>query len=76
MQDVADGFPLPAGQSLVFKPGGNHVMLMGLTGTLKEGDAVDLVLTFAKAGPVTLHVTVRDAPLSDDSAAAMSGMKM
>lgn len=76
MTDTPDGFALPAGQTLVFKPGGNHVMLMGLTGTLKEGDSVDLILTFAKAGPVTLHVPVRDAPLSDDSSAAMSGMKM
>ncbi len=76
MTDTPDGFPLPAGQTLVFKPGGIHVMLMGLTGALKEGDRVDLVVTFAKAGPVTLHVPVRDAPLSDDSSAAMSGMKM
>ena len=76
MTDTPDGFPLPAGQTLVFKPGGNHVMLMGVTGALKEGDRVDLTLTFAKAGPVTLHVPVRDAPLSDDSGDAMSGMKM
>ncbi len=71
----ADAFPLPAGQTLVFAPGGNHVMLMGVTGPLKEGDGVDLVLTFAKAGPVTLHLTVRDAPLADDTSAATSGMK-
>jgi len=64
MSEVTDGFALPAGQTLVFAPGGNHVMLTGLTGTLKEGDTADLVVTFAKAGPVTLHLTVRDAPLS------------
>jgi copper(I)-binding protein len=72
----AEAFPLPAGQSLVFAPGGNHVMLMGVTAGLKEGDYVDLVLTFAKAGPVTLHMPVRDAPLRNDSSDAMSGMKM
>jgi len=74
-----DGFALPAGQTLVFKPGGNHIMLMGVTGAPKEGDFEDVVLTFAKAGRVTLHMPVRDAPLSDDSTAgdnAMSGMKM
>ncbi len=76
MTEAADGFALPAGQTLVFRPGGNHVMLMGVTGALKEGDFVDLVLTFAKAGPVTLHMPVQDAPLSDESSAAMSGMKM
>jgi len=76
MADMADGFALPAGQTLVFAPGGNHIMLMGVTGTPKEGDFADIVLTFAKAGPVTLHMPVRDAPLSDDSAGAVSGMKM
>ena len=76
MADAPDGFPLPAGQTVVFAPGGNHIMLMGLTCAPKEGDFVDIVLTFAKAGPVTLHMPVRDAPLSDDSADAMSGMKM
>ena len=75
--DEADGFALPAGQSLVFAPGGNHIMLMGVTGAPKEGDFEDIVLTFAKAGPVKLHVPVRDAPFADDySGGAMSGMKM
>jgi copper(I)-binding protein len=76
MNEVPDGFALPAGKTLVFAPGGNHIMLTGLTGALKEGDFADIVLTFAKAGPVTLHMPVRDAPLGDDSARAMSGMKM
>jgi copper(I)-binding protein len=76
MNEVPDGFALPAGKTLVFAPGGNHIMLTGLTGALKEGDFADIVLTFAKAGPVTLHMPVRDAPFSDDSAGAMSGMKM
>ncbi len=71
----ADGFALPAGQTLVFKPGGDHIMLMGVTGAPKEGDFEDIVLTFAKAGPVTLHMPVRDAPLSDNSSDGMSGMK-
>ena len=70
-----DGFALPAGQTLVFKPGGDHIMLMGVTGAPKEGDFEDIVLTFAKAGPVTLHMPVRDAPLSDNSSDGMSGMK-
>ncbi len=73
MNQVADGFALPAGQTLAFAPGGNHIMLMGVTGAPKEGDTVDIVLTFAKAGPVTLHVPVRDTVLAGDD---MSGMKM
>ncbi len=76
MNEAPDGFALPAGQTLVFKPGGNHIMLTGVTGAPKEGDFENIVLTFAKAGPVTLHMPVRDAPLSNDSTSAMSGMKM
>jgi len=71
MEEAPDGFPLPAGQTLVFAPGGNHVMLTGLTGAPKEGDFVDLTLTFAKAGPVVLKVPVRDTVLGGDSNSAM-----
>jgi len=76
MEEAPNGFPLPAGQTLVFAPGGNHIMLTGVTGAPKEGDFVDIVLTFAKAGPITLHVPVRDTVVGDRSTDAMSGMKM
>ncbi len=78
MDEAPDGFPLPAGQTLVFAPGGNHIMLTGVTGAPKEGDTVDIVLTFAKAGPVTLHVPVRDTVTADNPSGSgtMSGMKM
>ncbi|USU02659.1 MULTISPECIES: copper chaperone PCu(A)C [Pseudomonas] len=36
---------LPAGKAVSFDPNGYHVMLMGLTGQLKEGDSVPLTLT-------------------------------
>ena len=35
---------LPAGQAVELKPGGYHVMLMDLKGTLKAGDTVPLTL--------------------------------
>jgi copper(I)-binding protein len=35
---------LPAGQAVELKPGGYHVMLMDLKGTLKGGDSVPLTL--------------------------------
>ena len=74
MQDAPDGFALPPGQALTFAPGGNHIMLSGLKSVLKNGDKIDVVLTFAKAGPIVVHMPIKDAPgMSDD---AMSGMKM
>ena len=43
--------PLPAGKTVELKPGGYHLMLMGLARPLKEGDTVPVTLTFEdKAG--------------------------
>jgi copper(I)-binding protein len=51
--EVAPGSPTE------LKPGGLHVMLMGLTAPLAEGQSIPLTLTFEKAGAVTLDVPVR-----------------
>lgn len=42
---AVDALPLPAGQAVALKPGGYHVMLMGLKGQIKAGDTVPLTLT-------------------------------
>lgn len=49
---------LPAGKAVAFDPNGYHVMLMGLTGQLKEGESVPLTLTVenAKGEKETLEV--------------------
>lgn len=43
---------IPAGGQVEMKPGGLHVMLLGLKGALKEGRSVPLTLVFEKAGRV------------------------
>ncbi|MBH3408927.1 copper chaperone PCu(A)C [Pseudomonas glycinae] len=40
---------LPAGKAVNFDPNGYHVMLMGLSAQLKEGDSVPLTLTIENA---------------------------
>ena len=40
-----DRLPLPAGKKVELKPGGYHVMLMALTGPIKEGESVPITLT-------------------------------
>ena len=40
---------LPAGKAVKLDPNGYHVMLMGLTAQLKEGDSVPLTLTVENA---------------------------
>jgi len=49
---------IPPGQTVELKPGGLHIMLMGLTRPLKEGDMVPLTLTFANEGEVAIEVMV------------------
>lgn len=41
---------LPAGKAVELKPGGHHVMLMGLKQQLKGGDHLPLTLTIEGAG--------------------------
>jgi periplasmic copper chaperone A len=54
-----EGIAVKAGATATLAPGGDHVMLMGLTAPLKEGGRFPLTLTFEKAGPVTVEVEVR-----------------
>jgi copper(I)-binding protein len=49
---------IPAGGEAALKPGGTHVMLMMLTGPLKEGESVPLTLVFEHAGRIDLTVPV------------------
>ena len=58
MREV-EGIDLPAGKAVTLKPNGYHIMLMGLTQPLKEGETFPLTLTFAKAGSETVIVTVQ-----------------
>jgi periplasmic copper chaperone A len=44
---AVDKLALPAGKPVGLKPGGYHVMLMDITGQLKDGAMVDVSLTFA-----------------------------
>jgi periplasmic copper chaperone A len=52
-------FEVPGGGRLEMKPGGYHLMLLGLNRDLKPGDTVRVTLTFDKAGPMPVEATVR-----------------
>jgi periplasmic copper chaperone A len=53
-----DGIDLPASQTVELKPGGFHIMFMGLKAPLKEGSSFPAKLTFEKAGEVMVEVKV------------------
>ncbi len=58
MIHVEEGFDLPANGQIVMERGGHHVMFLGLKEPMKQGDVIDLVLTFEKAGDVPVQVEV------------------
>jgi hypothetical protein len=49
------------GEPATLRPGGLHVMLIGLKAPLKAGERFPLTLTFANAGTVTVDVMVEPA---------------
>lgn len=49
---------IPAGKTVELKPGGLHVMFIGLTQTLDNGATFPLTLRFEKAGEVKVDVKV------------------
>ncbi len=60
MMEHQENVPVPAGKKLEFKPGGLHVMMMGLTGDLKPGDKITVTLNFEKAGSIAVEAAVRE----------------
>ena len=55
------GVDLPAGQKVTLKPGGAHIMLVGLKEPLRPGQSFPLTLHFEKAGTSEVTVTVEKA---------------
>jgi copper(I)-binding protein len=56
-----DGLDIPAHGSAELKPGGYHVMLIGLTRALNAGDTISLTFVFEHAGEITVAVPVGKA---------------
>ncbi len=63
-----DAIELASGQTVELKPGGYHLMLMGLKAPLKAGDKVPLTLKFEKAGEVVVTINVEEPKLQTDAA--------
>ena len=57
MRPMAD-LPIPAGQTVAFRSGGDHLMLSGITTPLKAGDFIDLTLSFEVAGDIVVSAEV------------------
>ena len=58
MRPVEGGVEIRARQTVELKPGSFHVMLMGLTQPLQEGQRVTGTLVFERAGKIDIQFTV------------------
>jgi copper(I)-binding protein len=56
-----DALELPKGQAVTLKPGGDHLMLIGLEGPLVAGATVEVVLRFDRDESLRVVAPVRDA---------------
>lgn len=73
MVAVKEGFPVPAHGTHILQRGADHVMLMGLTAPLVDGESVKLTLSFESGKTVELDVPVDSARTA---AAPMDGQPM
>ena len=56
-----DEVELPPHEEVAFAPGRNHIMLIGLSQTLKEGERFSLILHFKEAGQTIVEVIIEAA---------------
>ena len=68
--------PLQPGQPVVLKPGGYHIMLMGLKQQLRDGETFPVTLNFEKAGSITTTVHVARAGAMGPEMSSAPGAKM
>lgn len=55
-----DQVALPKGETVLFRPGGLHLMLLVPDETVRDGAVVSLTFTFATSQPITVDATVVD----------------
>jgi hypothetical protein len=59
MRPVEGGIEIPAGGEVELKPGGYHVMLIGLTRDMNAGETVQITLQFETAGEIPITAEIR-----------------
>ena len=52
MRPLPEGLSIPAGKTVMLKPGGYHVMFMGLNHPLSEDEDFEVLLDFKHAGSI------------------------
>ncbi len=76
MRKLEDGIEIPAGETVTLKPGGLHIMFMGLNQSFEEGSTVPVTLTFEKAGDVAVELNVAKMGAKSMDAGGMDHSEM
>lgn len=78
MRPLDDGQIIPAGETIVLRPGGVHVMLINLEAAIEENVPIDVTLVFDIAGEATISLATYPigSPGPDGAAMDMDGMDM
>ncbi|GAA4658634.1 copper chaperone PCu(A)C [Bartonella pachyuromydis] len=58
MEKMHHGIEIPGNGEITLKPGGDHIMFMGLSQPFKLGDKISAKLTFEKAGTIDVDFSV------------------
>jgi len=58
MAEIEGGLVIAPGETVVLRPGGDHVMFMDLEEAPAPGESVSVTLEFAEAGTVTVEMPV------------------
>jgi copper(I)-binding protein len=74
MRQLTKGIEFKPGQAIEFKPGGYHVMFVGLKKPLTQGEHVKATLQFEKAGKIDVDFMIEGIG-AQSGGAAMPGMK-
>jgi copper(I)-binding protein len=76
MRPLEEGVTIEPGKTIKLAPGGIHLMLFDLKGTLKQGDKVPVTLQFEKAGKANVTLDVQGVGAQGPAGAGNMDMKM
>lgn len=64
MNPLPGGYTVPAGEALMLKPGGKHIMLIDVIEPLDPGDEINLTVNFDNGETIELTVPVLDMQMN------------
>jgi copper(I)-binding protein len=75
MRMLKEGLEIKPGETVTLKPGGYHVMFVGLKDQLKQGGTFKATLQFEKAGKVEVEYKIEGIAASSGGQSDHGGMK-